>query len=421
MSVNKSKQTKVKVVRTHINKSETALRHTRSEGHRRYAGFNTTVPKSKISGIRTLSDEKSAKTKQETVNDQQNRRIPKGVTNTSVWESIAGNDVKGNSSRPDDKDKKRSITSTSDSGRIKGTYKEGSGNKPNRHNNKESYVQTETNQVAKNTGEVAGTAVKEGAKEGVTEAAKGASTGGVSTIYDMAKRTLRKTREELEAPIIQADIDNGDAGNPDITKSSDNQRSQLAVSLMAVFAAMVQIMMPVILAILIPSIIIAMLVGILTSVFTPVVQMEEAQESVVTDASDLLESLDDEIARLILEEAFKYEGNPYKFGGTDPNSGIDCAAFTQWCYRTVGISLPRTAQGQYDAVQHISIEDARPGDLVFFTRTYDTDRFITHVELFVGDGKCYGAGDPIGYHDLASKYYSDHYVCCGRVGGEETE
>ena len=434
MSVNKSKQTKVNKVRTRINKSQTALRHTRSDGHRRRTPVAVDNPKRRISGVRTNPEEKPMKLSpikpeeskredgrntKEMVSD---RRPAKGVTNTSVWQEVADSgraavdfgleDKKSKDRKKHLASKVNNSASTNDG--TSGHHVQKSGGQGNQG----AAVNVQTVSYGSETARAATT---EKAKSGATEAAGGAATGGVSTVFNVAKRTLRKTREELEAPIIQADMDNGEAGNSDVTKTGNGQRSTIAITMMSVVAAMVQLMMPVILAIMIPSIIIAMLVGVLTSVLTPVVQMTEAQESIVTDASELLDSLDDETAKAILEEAFKYEGKPYKFGGTDPNNGIDCAAFTQWCYRKVGIGLPRTAQGQYDAVQHISMEDAKPGDLVFFTKTYKTNRFITHVELYVGGGRSFGAGSPIGYHNLSSKYHSEHYVCCGRVGGEKKD
>ena len=130
----------------------------------------------------------------------------------------------------------------------------------------------------------------------------------------------------------------------------------------------------------------------------------------------LSESVTEEQALDLLSFAFQFQGKPYKMGGTDPNTGIDCSAFTQYCYKHIGIDLPRTAQQQYDFCTHISsIDEAKPGDLVFYTQTYDSGNYITHVELYVGNGKTFGAGNPIGFHDLNSNYYKTHFVCFGRV------
>lgn len=117
----------------------------------------------------------------------------------------------------------------------------------------------------------------------------------------------------------------------------------------------------------------------------------------------------------ILAEAFKYEGWNYVWGGSDPSTSFDCSGLVQWCYGQAGITLPRTAQEQYDAMQHLTAEEAKPGDLVFFTKTYQTENDITHVGIYVGDGKMFHAGNPIGYADLNTAYWKEHFVCIGRA------
>lgn len=117
----------------------------------------------------------------------------------------------------------------------------------------------------------------------------------------------------------------------------------------------------------------------------------------------------------ILNEALKYEGWGYVWGGASPETSFDCSGLVQWCYGQAGITLPRTAQEQYDAVQHLEAEEAKPGDLVFFTGTYRTENFITHVGIYAGDGKMFHAGNPIGYANLNTPYWQEHFVCIGRV------
>lgn len=120
--------------------------------------------------------------------------------------------------------------------------------------------------------------------------------------------------------------------------------------------------------------------------------------------------------KAIYAEASKYLGHPYVWGGNSPRSGFDCSGLTQWCYSQAGYNLPRTAQGQYDVTTHVSLEAATPGDLVFFTKTYDTNRFITHVEIYLGDGKSLGAlSQGIGIHDLNGKWFKKHFVCFGKL------
>jgi len=125
-----------------------------------------------------------------------------------------------------------------------------------------------------------------------------------------------------------------------------------------------------------------------------------------------------EFGEAVINEALKYQGYPYVFGGTAPYS-FDCSGLTQWCYSTAGVSLPRTAQGQYDALIHIPLSEAQPGDLVFFTGTYSAGRYITHVGIYVGNNRMFHAGSPLGYADLGSSYWQTHIVCAGTLGTGE--
>jgi cell wall-associated NlpC family hydrolase len=125
--------------------------------------------------------------------------------------------------------------------------------------------------------------------------------------------------------------------------------------------------------------------------------------------------LTDDTVKAVFAEALKYQGWKYVFGGYNPNTSFDCSGLTQWCYEKAGVTLPRTAQEQYDLTQHISIQDAKPGDLIFFTGTYDSGTYITHVGIYAGDNKMYHAGDPIGYTDLTSAYWQAHLVGAGRI------
>lgn len=124
---------------------------------------------------------------------------------------------------------------------------------------------------------------------------------------------------------------------------------------------------------------------------------------------------DDKAVQAIMDEALKYQGSRYVFGGSTPSTGFDCSGLTSWCYGKAGIKLPRTAQAQCDATAHLNIKDAKPGDLVFFHSTYDTADYVTHVGIYVGNMKMYNAGDPLGYADLNSSYWQAHLIGAGRV------
>ena len=125
---------------------------------------------------------------------------------------------------------------------------------------------------------------------------------------------------------------------------------------------------------------------------------------------------DNETVNAIMNEALKYQGWEYVYGGASPTTSFDCSGLTQWCYGVAGITLPRTAQAQYDVTRHIPFGDAQPGDLVFFQGTYNCGDYITHVGIYVGDNRMYHAGNPIGFADLTSAYWQAHLVCAGRVG-----
>lgn len=122
-----------------------------------------------------------------------------------------------------------------------------------------------------------------------------------------------------------------------------------------------------------------------------------------------------EVIKNVFEEAIKYEGDDYEYGGSNPEEGFDCSGLTQWCYGQAGISLPRTAQEQYDYVDHVGLDELLPGDLVFFTKTTPSERYITHVGIYAGNDKIYEAGDPIGYYDFTDAWHQKHAVCGGRV------
>jgi cell wall-associated NlpC family hydrolase len=89
----------------------------------------------------------------------------------------------------------------------------------------------------------------------------------------------------------------------------------------------------------------------------------------------------------VVNEAQKYLGVPYLWGGTDPSKGLDCSGFTQLVYGNLGIDLPRVSSQQATAGRPVaSIDDARPGDLLFFD--YSKQRAgVDHVGIYIGNGK----------------------------------
>ena len=123
--------------------------------------------------------------------------------------------------------------------------------------------------------------------------------------------------------------------------------------------------------------------------------------------------LADETFAAILEEAEKYIGYPYVWGGYKPSTSFDCSGFVSYVYNQCGWDFGRLgAQGLYNISRRTS--SPRPGDLVFFTGTYDTPG-VSHVGIYVGDGWMLHCGDPIGYANLNTSYWQSHFYACGRL------
>ena len=123
--------------------------------------------------------------------------------------------------------------------------------------------------------------------------------------------------------------------------------------------------------------------------------------------------LADETFAAILEEAEKYIGYPYVWGGYKPSTSFDCSGFVSYVYNQCGWDFGRLgAQGLYNISRRTS--SPRPGDLVFFTGTYDTPG-VSHVGIYVGDGWMLHCGDPIGYANLNTSYWKSHFYAYGRL------
>lgn len=129
------------------------------------------------------------------------------------------------------------------------------------------------------------------------------------------------------------------------------------------------------------------------------------------------EALEDEMFRKLATEATKYIGMPYVWGGSTPQTSFDCSGYICWVYTQSGVyNLPRTtAQGIYNQCVPIPRSEAKAGDLVFFTRTYKTDSAVTHIGIYLGNGQMLHCGDPIGYADIDSSYWSSHFYGFGRL------
>ena len=119
----------------------------------------------------------------------------------------------------------------------------------------------------------------------------------------------------------------------------------------------------------------------------------------------------------LMREAEKYIGFPYVWGGSTPSTSFDCSGFVCWAYTHSGVyNLPRTtAQGIYNQCAPISRSEAKPGDLVFFTRTYVSSSPVTHIGIYVGDGLMLHCGDPIKYASIDTDYWTSKFYGFGRL------
>ena len=119
----------------------------------------------------------------------------------------------------------------------------------------------------------------------------------------------------------------------------------------------------------------------------------------------------------LMAEATKYIGFPYVWGGSTPATSFDCSGFICWSYTQSGVyKLPRTtAQGVYNQCVPIQKKDIQQGDFVFFTGTYETNKAVTHIGIYVGENQMLHCGDPIGYADLNNSYWKKHFYAYGRL------
>ena len=138
-------------------------------------------------------------------------------------------------------------------------------------------------------------------------------------------------------------------------------------------------------------------------------------EGSYTDYDIPPEALDDEVFAAIIKEAEKYLGYPYVWGGSSPSTSFDCSGFVSWVINHSGWDVGRLgAQGLCNICTPVSSANVKPGDLVFFTGTYDTPG-VSHVGIYVGNNMMIHCGDPISYANLHSNYWQSHFYRYGRL------
>lgn len=119
--------------------------------------------------------------------------------------------------------------------------------------------------------------------------------------------------------------------------------------------------------------------------------------------------------RSVVEEASRYMGTPYVWGGESLTGGVDCSGYTMAVYWQFGVSLPHRARDQAECGEPVEYADMVPGDLVFF---HTTRSGISHVGLYIGNGEfihssSYRGGVVIS--PIATGYYNERFVRARRV------
>ena len=129
------------------------------------------------------------------------------------------------------------------------------------------------------------------------------------------------------------------------------------------------------------------------------------------------EALSDERFAAMIAEAEKYLGYPYVWGGSSPSTSFDCSGFVCWVINHSGAgSIGRTtAQGIFNYTTPIAPSEAKPGDIIFFTGTYDSGSAVSHVGIYVGNGMMIHCGNPISYASVNTPYWQQHFYAYGRL------
>ncbi|MBP3901350.1 MAG: C40 family peptidase [Blautia sp.] len=129
------------------------------------------------------------------------------------------------------------------------------------------------------------------------------------------------------------------------------------------------------------------------------------------------EALSDVRFARMIQEAEKYLGYPYVWGGSSPSTSFDCSGFVCWVINHCGNGWNygrTTAEGLRQQLSIIPRSEAKPGDIIFFQGTYNTSG-ASHVAIYVGDGMMIHCGNPIQYASINSSYWQAHFYCFGRL------
>lgn len=138
---------------------------------------------------------------------------------------------------------------------------------------------------------------------------------------------------------------------------------------------------------------------------------EKKEKAIIQYKKEQEERRKDKLREDVVEKAKSKLGCPYVWGATGPNY-FDCSGLTQWSYRQMGISIPRVAAAQAQAGKKIDRDELKVGDLIFFRTDSSTPNRISHVGMYIGNGKFIHAphtGDVVKVSSL-SGYYLTHYA-----------
>jgi cell wall-associated NlpC family hydrolase len=129
------------------------------------------------------------------------------------------------------------------------------------------------------------------------------------------------------------------------------------------------------------------------------------------------EAMSDAKFAAMITEAEMYLGYPYVWGGSSPSTSFDCSGFVSWVINNCGNGWSygrRTADGLRSICTYVSPSEAKPGDLIFFEKTYNTTG-ASHVGIYVGNGMMIHCGNPIQYTSIETSYWQQHFLCYGRL------
>jgi NlpC/P60 family len=128
--------------------------------------------------------------------------------------------------------------------------------------------------------------------------------------------------------------------------------------------------------------------------------------------------------QLAADLARLYEGVPYLYGGTSPG-GFDCSGLVWYAYKiAAGVTLPRVADGQWRESKRIGLDEARPGDLIFFRGSLRPGEQAGHVGIYLGNGQMIDApdvGQPVRVHRIDERWYADQFLGFGRPQSRDAQ